>query len=85
MKIEHTLKSELTKILEMEKDFENQEFIEPYNLERHKEVIQKKDEEHLSIFDESSKWIGFIILAGLINENKSIEFKRIVIVALPFL
>lgn len=79
MKIEHTSKNDLVKILEMEKDFENQEFIEPYNLERHKEVIQKRDEVHLSIFDENSKLIGFIILAGLTSENKSIEFKRIVI------
>lgn len=63
----------------MERDFENAEFIEPYNLERHKKVIQEKDEEHLSIIDEDSKLIGFVILAGLTNENKSIEFKRIVI------
>ncbi|GAA4886791.1 hypothetical protein GCM10023311_07810 [Flaviramulus aquimarinus] len=79
MKLEHTSKSDLTKILEMERNFENVEFIAPYDLDRHKKVIQKKDEEHLSIFDENSRLIGFVILAGLTNINKSIEFKRIVV------
>jgi RimJ/RimL family protein N-acetyltransferase len=79
LKLEYTSKFDLIKILEIEKNFENIEFIEPYDKERHKKVIEEIDEEHLSIFDESSKLIGFVILAGLTNENKSIEFKRIVV------
>ena len=69
----------MPKILEMERNFENVEFIIPYSLDRHKKVIQEKDEEHLSIFDDNDRLVGFIILAGLANENKSIELKRIVV------
>ncbi|WP_400079083.1 GNAT family N-acetyltransferase [Winogradskyella sp. R77965] len=79
MKLKHTTTNDLINILEIERNLENVEFIEPYNLERHQKVIQQKGEEHFSIFDEDSKLIGFVILAGLTNENKSIEFKRIVV------
>ena len=79
MKLKYTSKFDLTKILEIERNFENTEFISPYNEERHLKVIQDKDEEHLSVFNENSELIGFVILAGLNNESKSIEFKRIII------
>ena len=74
-----TLLSDLNKIIQMEDDTETNQFITPYNLERHKQVIENKNEIHLSIFDKKEKLIGFVILAGLTNGNDSIEFRRIVI------
>lgn len=79
MKLKQTTKSDLIKILEIERNSENIDFITPYSLEEHKKVINRIDEEHLSVFDENSVLVGFVILTGITNNNKSIEFKRIVI------
>lgn len=63
----------------MEQDVSNVEFIIPYDLTEHQKVMNEKSEEHLSIFDENSRLIGFILLAGLHSDNNAIEFKRIVV------
>lgn len=66
----------LEKILGFEKD--NSIFVLKYSKEEHKEIINK--EYHLSIFEKKSEsLIGFIILVGKSNLNKTIEFRRIVI------
>lgn len=79
MKLELTIKSDLNKIQEIEMNLENLEFILPFTIERHKQVIHNEDEEHLSILDKNSELVGFVILAGITNKNRSIEFKRIVV------
>jgi RimJ/RimL family protein N-acetyltransferase len=78
IRLELTRSDNISKLIQIEN--ENSEFIGQYDFSRHLEVIENKDEMHLSIFDKSDNLlIGHIILAGIENENKSIEFRRIVI------
>ena len=67
-------------VINIENDPENKSFITPYGKNRHVQVIDNKDEEHLTVWEKrTEKVIGFIILAGLENLNLSLEFRRIVI------
>lgn len=78
--LQSTLLEDVDLICEIEKQNGNLEFITPYSKERHLQVIESKDEEHLTVWHkETNKLIGFIILAGLQNQNLSLEFRRIVI------
>lgn len=67
---------DLNKIIDFEK--ENSQFIQQYDISEHTEIL--KNECHLSIFKkENNKLIGHIILTGISDQKKSVEFKRIVI------
>lgn len=67
---------DLNKIMVFEK--ENSQFIQQYDIAEHKKIL--KSEYHLSIFKkENNKLIGHIILTGIFDQKKSIEFRRIVI------
>ena len=67
---------DLNKIMVFEK--ENSQFIQQYDLAEHKKILES--EYHLSIFKkENNKLIGHIILTGIFDQKKSIEFRRIVI------
>lgn len=77
-----TLAEEVELICVIEKDSDNKEYIIPYDQQRHLQVIDSKDEAHLSIWlKETNQLIGFIILAGLENPSLSLEFRRIVVQA----
>ena len=68
----------MIEIIEMEKN--NSEFVEQYDLARHRDVIRSENEKHFSVFENPQKeLIGYVILAGLTEPNDSIEFRRIVI------
>lgn len=54
-------------------------FIFPNTKEEHFKLIGDPNIEHLLLKDKSNNLIGFVILAGVLNQNKSIEFRRIVI------
>jgi len=75
-----TSASDIDLIIEIENQFENNQFINPYTKERHLQVITNRDEMHLLIWNKIEKQIiGFIILGGLENLNLSLEFRRIII------
>ena len=78
IRLELTKLDNILKIIQIES--ENSDYIGQYDFCQHKAVIDSDNELHLSIFDKSdSLLIGHIILAGLKNNNDSIEFKRIVV------
>ncbi len=80
--LSYTLQSEIPLITEAEQHSDNKVFISPYTVERHLEVINNKDEAHLTIrHKQTGEPAGFIILAGLENQNLSLEFRRIVILS----
>lgn len=73
-----TLEESLPAIVEME--VTDKDYIIPYSPEQHRQVMYNEDEMHISIVRLSDQQIiGFIILAGLSNAHKSLEFRRIVI------
>lgn len=68
--------NDLNKIMTFEK--ENSQYIQLYNIAEHKRILE--NECHLSIFKkENNRLIGHVILAGVSDKKKSIEFRRIVI------
>ena len=72
--------ADLDLICAMENEQENVRFIIPYNRERHQEVIDSREEEHVSVWNKETRELtGFLILAGIGNSNLSLEFRRMVI------
>jgi len=71
--------SELGVIAAWEQDPDNAPFIVPWDEERHREALQDPDIRYF-ILDERGRAVGFILLAGITSENKSVEFRRIVVV-----
>lgn len=77
IKLLNTLLSDIDKIIEFENS--NEHFICLYPKEKHIELLSDKNCLHLSIIrKDNNKLAGHIILFGL-NNNKSLEFRRITI------
>ncbi len=77
--ISKTQESDIDNIISMEKDSENLQFILPNSREEHKSLIKDENIEHLLLKSENNKIIGFVILAGLKEKSRNIEFRRIII------
>ncbi|WP_136466748.1 GNAT family N-acetyltransferase [Flagellimonas onchidii] len=74
--IKRTVYEDLEKIMEFERD--NCKYIQQYNISEHEQILE--NECHLSIFKkENNELIGHIILAGISDPKKAIEFRRIVV------
>lgn len=70
---------DLNFVLEVEKAKENNQFIIPYTFERHQQAITSNKEEHLVIIDkDQEEKVGFVLL-GKDEQNKSLEFRRMVV------
>ncbi|WP_074406441.1 MULTISPECIES: GNAT family N-acetyltransferase [Aquimarina] len=74
-----TQEIDIETVVSIEADTENSQFILPNSREEHLHLITDSDIEHLILKSENNITIGFVILAGLQNNNRSIEFRRIVI------
>jgi ribosomal protein S18 acetylase RimI-like enzyme len=72
-----TEESDLDYILAAEHDPENCRFVIPWSREKHLEALCDPDLAHL--IAQRERRIGYVILAGLLDPNQSIEFRRIVI------
>ena len=78
LELKLTSPKDLAEIITIESDPENMTFIGAYSFERHQQVIDNKDELHLT-FAANERLIGYAILMGLENPNNAIELKRITI------
>ncbi|MGF1989572.1 MAG: hypothetical protein RMY62_017140 [Nostoc sp. ZfuVER08] len=72
-----TQEADLDYIVSAENDDENRQYIIPWSREQHLQAILNPDIAHLIVKNEIR--IGYVILAGLLDFNKTIEFRRIVI------
>jgi RimJ/RimL family protein N-acetyltransferase len=77
VQINNTKESDLAYVLEAEGNEENCKYIIPWSVERHLQALSDHDTAHLILQDEVN--VGYVILAGLLDPNQSIEFRRIVI------
>ncbi|MEM7553951.1 MAG: GNAT family protein [Cyanobacteria bacterium P01_A01_bin.84] len=73
-----TLPENLEIILAMETDPENAPYIRHWERRKHLAALDNPDIAHLKIVSED-KILGYVILVGITNIDRSIEFKRIVI------
>jgi RimJ/RimL family protein N-acetyltransferase len=72
--------NEIGDILLIEKNEENTPFIRQWSHEQHQNAISNPDYVHFTVKNlNSSKLLGYVILAGATNPDLSLEFKRIVI------
>lgn len=80
--IRKTQESDLDSIVSIESQSENSGFILTNTKKEHLAMLQDKNIDHLvlTLAEVGKKIAGFIILAGLNDRNKSIEFRRIVII-----
>ena len=70
--------ADLDYVLSLESHPENSRFVSPWRIEKHKQAQQNPDYFHGLIANQGER-VGYLILAGLKNPNRSIEFMRIVV------
>ena len=73
-----TEEADLDYVLNAEYDDQNRQYIMPWSREQHLQAIVSPDLAHLIVWSKTR--IGYVILAGLLDPNQSIEFRRVVIV-----
>ena len=74
-----TMSSDLDFVLSVEQDPLNRSFITPWERTLHEGAIRFPDSRHFIIeAGESYESVGFVILQGCRNPNRSVELKRIV-------
>lgn len=75
-----TIPSDIENIIKMERDADNVPFIRQWSADKHYAAIGDANIAHLVIETSNEKRIiGYAILIGLENQDKSVEFKRLVI------
>jgi RimJ/RimL family protein N-acetyltransferase len=78
--IRPTIESDVDVILAMERSDENAPYIRQWPREKHLEAISDNNIGHFVIQSaDDGRIVGYIILIGLENHDKGVEFKRIVI------
>lgn len=75
-----TLVMDLDFIIASERNPENALYVGQWTRDRHLESLEDEDIFHMVIEDSKTKTrIGYVIMAGLNNPSRSIEFRRIVV------
>ncbi|MGA4466842.1 GNAT family N-acetyltransferase [Bacillus bombysepticus] len=74
-----TVQDDVDFICDLESDSENSQFIIPWSKVKHLDSLTDDNILHLIIEDKNKNRVGYIILAGLINPNQSLELMRITI------
>ena len=78
IRLTNTISSDIDKIIEFENS--NNKFVHQYPKDKHIALLKDKDCLHLSIKRlDNDKLIGHMIIFGLCNHNKVLEFRRITI------
>jgi diamine N-acetyltransferase len=77
LRVNNTKELDLDYVLEAESNDENRQYIIPWSREKHFQEMSNPDTAHLIVQNETN--VGYVILAGLLDPNQSIEFRRIVI------
>jgi RimJ/RimL family protein N-acetyltransferase len=78
--LRESTESDLDFVIAHEQESANLEFIHYYSEEKHRECIADPDCGHWIIENvEEKQPVGYLILFGLENRNKAIEFRRVVV------
>ena len=75
-----TTEADLDFVLDAEQNADNRQFITVWNRERHQQAANSDDERHYIVESAADgQRVGYVLVAGLTNPNRSIEFRRMVI------
>jgi diamine N-acetyltransferase len=77
LRISNTKELNLDYVVEAENHDENRQYIIPWSRAKHLQEMSNPDTAHLIVQNKTN--VGYVILAGLLDPNQSIEFRRIVI------
>ena len=78
IKLINTVSSDIDRIIEFEKN--NMRFVNQYSKDKHIALLTDDEYLHLSIKHiDNNQLVGHIIIFGLCNQNKVLEFRRITI------
>lgn len=77
MKLRKTEEADLDYVLNAEHSDENRLFVTPWSREQHLHALADTDIAHLIV--EAQTRVGYVILAGLLDPNRSIELRRVVV------
>lgn len=76
-----TGKDDIAFVLEAEQEPENAQFVGQWTKEQHIAALENQDILHLIVEDVNShRSVGYVIIAGVQNPNRNLEFRRIAIV-----
>ena len=80
LRMRPTMLSDLDFVVSVEQDARNRVFITPWDRTQHEGAIRFPDSRHF-IVEAGDDWaqVGFVILQGCRNPNRSVELKRIVL------
>ncbi len=80
VELRQTALNDLPYVYSAERDDDTSRFINVWPEDEHRAALRDEDIQHLIVESElHAQRIGFVILAGLQGENRSIEFMRIVV------
>lgn len=78
--LKNTQEKDLDFVVECEHQPDNAQYVGQWTREQHRVSLFEEDILHLIVEEKSTnKPIGYVILAGIINPNHNIEFRRVVI------
>ncbi len=79
IRLRHTRESDLDFVLAAEQDEENRPFVKVWTREQHLAALASEDISHLIIESAGDGSVGYVILAGLSDANRSVEVRRVVV------
>jgi len=79
IRLRRTIESDPDFVVGAEQSAENRTFVGAWTREQHRAAFKTEDSSHLVIESADGKQVGYVILAGLTDINKSVEFRRIVV------
>jgi diamine N-acetyltransferase len=77
--LRNTTESDLDFVLNAERSAENRKFVTVWTRKKHLSAVKSGDFFHFIIENVDKKAVGYIIVAGIIDVNRNIEFRRLVI------
>jgi RimJ/RimL family protein N-acetyltransferase len=78
--LRNTKECDLDFVIDCEREPNNSKYVGQWTKEQHRNALVQEDILHLIVEDKTTKKkSGYIIIAGLTNSNKNIEFRRFVI------
>jgi diamine N-acetyltransferase len=80
IRLRPTTEDDLDFVVNAESDPDASPFIIQWSRARHATALGDPDIAHRIAEDDAQNPVGFVILAGLVDENSNIEFRRIVVV-----
>ena len=79
VRIVFTERQDIPLVIDAEGEKENARYICQWSFEQHMDALDNPDILHLIVKNIDGKYIGYVIIKGMTNQNNSIELMRIVI------